>query len=318
MTRPTDLPEIRQRMLDFYESDHGRGEWMAVAERAGFFGKPASRAEAEQALGDESMRWRMAELFYVTPEMTELARAASTSMPSYSLHAEDLPADNGIIYFDGSLGESFQSFGGDSRPALTIVAAVWGRMVLEDAAGTRKPGVWVSWYTDTRANREEALTAYSEDFQALAAASAAFDRRGPWTYDDEEVLLFGDESIDAYEGHSHKQARAFLLLCSWLLMQQTVASTDSEQPERSTRRRLAKAGVTEIAPIRVVSLRHRSALPTGRSEREYLHRWMVRGHWRRQWYPKQDRHVPIWISPHIKGPDGAPIMGGEKVYAWRR
>jgi hypothetical protein len=42
------------------------------------------------------------------------------------------------------------------------------------------------------------------------------------------------------------------------------------------------------------------------------------GHWRKQWYPSQERNVPIWISPYVKGPDGAPLLAGEKVYAWQR
>jgi hypothetical protein len=43
-------------------------------------------------------------------------------------------------------------------------------------------------------------------------------------------------------------------------------------------------------------------------------RFIVRGHWRNQWYPSEGRNKPIWIMPYVKGPDGAPVTGGTKLY----
>ena len=44
------------------------------------------------------------------------------------------------------------------------------------------------------------------------------------------------------------------------------------------------------------------------------HRWVVRGHWRNQpWGPGRELRRPVYILPHIKGPDGAPLIGGERV-----
>ncbi|WP_342314649.1 hypothetical protein LIX17_25725 (plasmid) [Mycobacterium avium subsp. hominissuis] len=53
-----------------------------------------------------------------------------------------------------------------------------------------------------------------------------------------------------------------------------------------------------------------SAVPLSRS---YNHRWIVRGHWRRQWYPTLQRHKPIWITDHIAGPEDAPLVVRDKV-----
>jgi hypothetical protein len=41
-------------------------------------------------------------------------------------------------------------------------------------------------------------------------------------------------------------------------------------------------------------------------------RFLVRGHWRRL-TDKDGRPYRIWINAHIKGPDGAPLLAGEKV-----
>lgn len=39
--------------------------------------------------------------------------------------------------------------------------------------------------------------------------------------------------------------------------------------------------------------------------------WIVRGHWRNQWYSKLDEHKPKWIDPYFKG-DGK--VAADKVY----
>jgi hypothetical protein len=69
----------------------------------------------------------------------------------------------------------------------------------------------------------------------------------------------------------------------------------------------------------VIELRRpKTSSGPGDGDREYHHQWIVRGHWRQQWHPKRQVHRPVWIAPHIKGPEGAPLIGGEKVYALKR
>ncbi|MGW0950004.1 hypothetical protein ACWD4O_46830 [Streptomyces sp. NPDC002623] len=46
----------------------------------------------------------------------------------------------------------------------------------------------------------------------------------------------------------------------------------------------------------------------------YHHRWPVRMHKVRQWYPSLQEHRVIWRGPYIKGPAGAPPVIGEKAY----
>lgn|GEM_PF-5177028 len=43
------------------------------------------------------------------------------------------------------------------------------------------------------------------------------------------------------------------------------------------------------------------------------HRWMVRGHWRRQWYPALNTHKVIWIDDHESGPGDVPLLHTERV-----
>lgn len=105
----------------------------------------------------------------------------------------------------------------------------------------------------------------------------------------------------------------FRALC--YLLRQRVAEESIAMPDRAARRRMKREG-KEPSPVRVISIRAGSASGggTGESGRDYVHRWIVRGHWRRQWYRSIQAHRPVWITPYVKGPEGAPLLGGEKVY----
>jgi hypothetical protein len=101
-------------------------------------------------------------------------------------------------------------------------------------------------------------------------------------------------------------------------MAQTVVSVEDAQYDRAAKRRFQRQGC-EPPRVRVITLRRLAgSAASHESDREYHHQWIVRGHWRQQWFPARQVHRPVWIAPHIKGPEGAPLLGGEKVYAWRR
>jgi hypothetical protein len=52
--------------------------------------------------------------------------------------------------------------------------------------------------------------------------------------------------------------------------------------------------------------------PTTDDDR-WHHRWVVRMHKVRQWYPSEQRHKVIYRGPYLKGPDDKPLLGGETV-----
>lgn len=54
-----------------------------------------------------------------------------------------------------------------------------------------------------------------------------------------------------------------------------------------------------------------SDAPSVRSEPD--HRWVVRGHWRRQWHPSTKDHSTIWIDEHTSGPAEKPLLHVERV-----
>ena len=67
------------------------------------------------------------------------------------------------------------------------------------------------------------------------------------------------------------------------------------------------------APARSTQAGDQEADKTAGS-RVYHHRWPVRMHKGRQWYPSLQQHRVIWRGPYIKGPADAPLLVSEKAY----
>lgn len=73
-------------------------------------------------------------------------------------------------------------------------------------------------------------------------------------------------------------------------------------------------------PVRVVDLRRsvsQGITDVEQAERTYRNRWIVRGHWRSQAHgPGRALRRRVYIAPHVKGPEGAPLLQREAVYRW--
>lgn len=70
----------------------------------------------------------------------------------------------------------------------------------------------------------------------------------------------------------------------------------------------------DVRVIRLAAPSPRPSDPVGETKRLYHHRWPVRMHKVRQWYPSHQEHRVIWRGPYIKGPADASLMMGEKAY----
>lgn len=95
----------------------------------------------------------------------------------------------------------------------------------------------------------------------------------------------------------------YLSLLSW---RENKISSSIELPiERHTRKRIKNA----YRSYYLVTLRKRESnnndSPLGESN--FSCRWVVSGHFRRQYYPSIENHKLIFISPFIKGPDNMPL-----------
>ena len=92
------------------------------------------------------------------------------------------------------------------------------------------------------------------------------------------------------------------------LEQEIVVKSDVSIPRPLRRNAPPIAKVFD--PIKVIELRRRSRsqdIAEGNRDIEWSCQWVVRGHWRKQWYPAQQAHKPKYILPYVKGPDDKPL-----------
>lgn len=115
---------------------------------------------------------------------------------------------------------------------------------------------------------------------------------------------------------------AAFIVCIWRLCQQSIADRWDEEPARHARRRMTRAHLP-VSPISVITLRRReSHHDDGETHVDWQHRWMVRGHWRKQPYKEENAdgekvtvYRNIYINPYLKGPEDKPLLIRDKVNA---
>ncbi len=117
-----------------------------------------------------------------------------------------------------------------------------------------------------------------------------------------------------------------VLGAAWLLMSQTTVATSRRIPPPQALKAgnsALRADASDRSAVSLIDLRRIAASPAepaadGDRNRTYTHQWWVGGHWRQQACgPGRTYRKPVWIAPHIKGPEGTPLAN-ERVHVWRR
>jgi hypothetical protein len=110
------------------------------------------------------------------------------------------------------------------------------------------------------------------------------------------------------------------ILSLFAFMNQPFSTVDSRRLPRGERRRLQRETGLEDPKINVIALRRakyakgqsNGGLPEG-SSREWTSRWIVKGHWRNQYYPSKQKNSALWIMPYVKGPEDKPLKARNDV-----
>ncbi|GIG67779.1 hypothetical protein Pen01_40740 [Phytomonospora endophytica] len=292
----------------------------------------------------EANRLEQAELWFVDEDLCTLLASAWPTMPPFAPMASDLPSPYGFVVFAEPIHEvpepegiDFAALGFDPEIAKAhqaladiparIVAASWGPMPPSfERPDWRAEGlerVWFSFYSETHVHTDLG-TQLARGIDQLRAMRAS---RPPVMIDNEGIIALRPPGapVEKYQlGGDNDPTRDTLVWARMVLgafqlaRQANLADESVERTPRPERRRAIKDGIPE-RDVRIIKLR--SALAADRDDeagsdsgREYRHRWVVRGHWRNHWYPSLGDHRPKWIAPYLKGPDGAPLLGGEKVH----
>lgn len=304
--RPVDLPEVRADIIEWLKGRDAASlfEQAAAADYYGWLmGQNAGPAEEDGNLFREweILRLRQCTLFYVAADMVDLARIAAQSIPGFQLAHEDLPAECGLMVFERPV--AFTTWSGEP---VGVTAVCWA------PTPTHSEILLGSIYFD-RADALPVLVRHVPNRRVMTEPRLILLQGGGFTWS------FGDPVVDI-ESSDLMATLLPALRATWLLMQQSLATTRDAELPRAFRRRLQRAG-HEPRPVRLIELRRpKRTVDSSESAgtRDYHHQWIVRGHWRQQWYPAREVHRPVWIAPHIKGPEDAPLLGGEKVNVWKR
>lgn len=198
--------------------------------------------------------------------------------------------------------------------SISVRAIGWIPVRAADEDGMEKGGLWVTFWTHYDdvtdysdgigrqvfdANKNGALTALHSFF-------LAFNRK-----------MWEDVDEPAYMEASIRQWTTVQVM--WRLGQQFV-KTDT-QPQRQARKESHRLRVQPKA-ITVITLRRERDGYEFNGEGEggkYYHvQFMVRGHWRNQWYPSLKEHRQKWIHPYVKGDPDDPFQQTERVFDFKR
>lgn len=298
--RARDLPEVRSRLLR-YLGQEAVEEWTPQT--------PGGGPEARASVAATSRALRDAELFYVAAEMADVAEVARESIPEVRLLHEDVPAPCGLLAWE--------------RPAAAAdqpVAITWGPDHSRDLEPV--PGVTVRIWLD---GAKVADAHEREGASSWEGVTTEQMRQRRLLHSGGVHLAWSDTPATWDSGWLAEPTyfdTARMTVATWLLMGQTIVAQRWERLRPAERRRLARRG-DPLGDVRYVALRRTVAPreddePAEQAARARHHRWWTRGHWRNQWYPSEDRHWPIWIAPHLRGPEGAPLLNREVVHTLRR
>lgn len=308
----------------------------AEAERTGKDrGNPAVTGEIPKILVGHLKR---AQTYYVSADIAGMLYAALPTLPlSIPLSLADLPCREGFVWFarpvDGvphpqsGLTFKYHGFGWEienvrpklaasndhdprvdrSSAALYVFGTTSGRSGVEFVVGSAWAfGLPIDDTGFTEAS-EESLRGYLADRMGLTENE--IQTAGSWLYECDVMTRMVAYSF-------------------WHFVSQRCVIRERVRPDRASRRRFEGYIEWEEPPsVEVVKLRRpvpREPLTHDEDGRDYSVRWIVSGHWRKQWYPSLGEatdpaaHKPKWIEAYIKGPEDMPLKSATKLFAVTR
>jgi hypothetical protein len=269
-----------------------------------------------------------AHTFHVKAEMTDLVTWAAAGLDDdMGWRPEFLPTQVGFVYFDSPL--LVQDVRGRNNK---IHAILWA-----PAQSSSGPGTALYEFSDL--DDPDDTARYSMDSLGLTQDELA-QVSGRLAFAHVDMIFPGDPMGPAMITPSDDAAARILadgdaiheftnptrLFTAYVrLLGQTLVKSARVKVDRAALRRAHRRGLPGM--VTTVTLRNVEYVGEprdGESHVEWSHRWIVRGHWRRQpcgpahplAEPDGDGgHVAIiYINPYVKGPDDKPLVVTNKVY----
>lgn len=243
--------------------------------------------------------------FYSEPDVTALLEGAWRSIPADTLVTEEiLPTSCGCWFFQPAI-EVMPGDGGEvadwieglepptkdefrtytSKAHLLAWSVVSGRLVLILFSVPAWDGVY-----DT--TKLYTLTASVRTGATLADADAAAEEYGE-------------------ANRASLQLVRILITCSLFARQRIIVPTPCPV-DRATYRRVQRETKhahpsRDVIVVTLRQVRHANADATDHERHEHSLRWWVAGHWRVLKHARFHGTRTVWVRPHVKGPDEAPL-----------
>jgi hypothetical protein len=246
------------------------------------FGEVRGCVEAAHILRQNAKARR----FYSIPSEVSslLAAAARNDMHNAPVAVADLPSADGValIWNEDDEPESLLSWA--SHGENIDIALTSARGVVRKIQESKKPS------TIKSATATLHLSAARSDLPPVVTA----------TNDPESLVV-----------------PTFLALIHLLGAQETITTSTIPVGESAVPR-TTSAGPARRDEVQVLTISPRAGLSESDGpQRTYEHRWLVRGHWRRQWYPSLGVHRLVWIAEHPSGPADRPLVQRDRVLVVR-
>jgi hypothetical protein len=242
--------------------------------------------------------------YAVTRDIVDVLEQAAPSLPSFILHVEDLPSPHGFVWLERAIVVP-----DINDKSLVVRGFGWTLSALRLPDGTSEPAVIMLAWTDPRDPRDHAYGEFRDAFGAPLGLLS---------------MLAGIFPINVAWQEAHGRPKATGLGEFWLtllrFMDEPWINTERYEPDRHLSKRAMRT-LNHVPEVHVVHLRRAAArgnTDPGAGNVEWSHRWLVRGHWRNQWYPSLEVHKPRWIAEHVKGPEHAPLVVHDKIFSVER
>ncbi|QNJ89911.1 hypothetical protein HZU40_00115 (plasmid) [Mycolicibacterium fluoranthenivorans] len=310
----TSVPEIRRQWCNAVDQSVDRfSQGLAPpppgTPEAG--NKRRERMQAKLATEMEIMKaendaLRGAEMFWVARDMVDVALHAALTLPEWT-PAIAAPAPNGLLCWARPAGSVPY---GPKQTSTTDVPwdSVWWWI---------RPGGMMQLVTASRFTKQRDLIAQFQVSTPLWAAN---------------TIVIDPKEARTEEANGTEDSHPFVSVvgAAWLLMAQanvaetrTIGSQPQPQP-RTTRTDMPAPAPREPSTVTIVELRQKPAAREREPDpaaagRTYTHRWPVEGYWRQQPYgPNNSQRKPKYITDHVKGPEGAPLIRKDRVHVLRK
>lgn len=293
---------------------------------------PALYATSEELTASLTRLLDSADTFYVSPDMNRLIVAAAESWEADEpCWMEDFPTHTGWLYIPGGISRL------DIRGQIMVTSVITWAII--------GPGVVLTYWADKRNDRPDIKE--RPFWQQMPRLTPWHTTMTTWGRPLPQSIQMGtllppEVSNQIKWGRGPNGELAALIPEGWSPEQLTpIARTDSimawlvsalrimQTPIADVRRQgLPAAMRKDLAKrphrfknkaVTVIEFRRRTSEFASHGEREFSHRWLRRGHWRKQWYGSEKtgdrRQVRIWIHPTICGPEDKPVLLRQHVNA---